>query len=33
MYQTALVVGSETLSRVTDWSDRATRVLFDDGHF
>ncbi len=26
-----LVVGSETLSRVTDWSDRATCVLFGDG--
>lgn len=27
----ALVVGSETLSRITDWSDRATAVLFADG--
>ncbi len=30
-YQTALVVGAETLSRITDWSDRATAVLFGDG--
>jgi len=30
-YQTALVVGAETLSRITDWSDRATCVLFGDG--
>lgn len=28
---TALVIGSETLSRITDWSDRATCVLFGDG--
>jgi 3-oxoacyl-[acyl-carrier-protein] synthase III len=27
----ALVVGAETLSRVTDWSDRSTAVLFADG--
>jgi 3-oxoacyl-[acyl-carrier-protein] synthase-3 len=27
----ALVVGSETLSRITDWSDRNTAVLFGDG--
>jgi 3-oxoacyl-[acyl-carrier-protein] synthase-3 len=27
----ALVVGSETLSRITDWSDRGTAVLFADG--
>jgi 3-oxoacyl-[acyl-carrier-protein] synthase III len=27
----ALVVGSETLSRVTDWTDRGTAVLFADG--
>ena len=27
----ALVIGSETLSRITDWSDRATCVLFGDG--
>lgn len=29
--QCALVVGSDTLSRITDWSDRATCVLFGDG--
>jgi len=27
----ALVVGAETLSRITDWSDRNTCVLFGDG--
>ena len=27
----ALVVGAETLSRITDWKDRATAVLFADG--
>jgi len=27
----ALVVGAETLSRITDWTDRATCVLFGDG--
>lgn len=27
----ALVIGAETLSRVTDWSDRNTCVLFGDG--
>lgn len=29
--QTALVIGSETLSRITDWTDRNTCVLFGDG--
>ena len=29
--QRALVIGAETLSRITDWSDRATAVLFADG--
>jgi 3-oxoacyl-[acyl-carrier-protein] synthase-3 len=29
--KTALVVGAETLSRMVDWSDRATCVLFGDG--
>ncbi len=28
---TALVIGAETLSRITDWSDRSTCVLFGDG--
>ena len=27
----ALVIGSETLSRITDWNDRGTAVLFADG--
>jgi 3-oxoacyl-[acyl-carrier-protein] synthase-3 len=27
----ALVIGAETLSRITDWDDRATCVLFGDG--
>ncbi len=29
--QCALVVGSETLSRILDWNDRSTCVLFGDG--
>jgi 3-oxoacyl-[acyl-carrier-protein] synthase-3 len=29
--KTALVVGAETLSRMIDWSDRSTCVLFGDG--
>lgn len=29
--KTALVIGAETLSRFTDWQDRATCVLFGDG--
>ncbi|MDH3753748.1 MAG: ketoacyl-ACP synthase III [Acidimicrobiia bacterium] len=28
---TVLVVGSETLSSITDWSDRGTAILFGDG--
>lgn len=28
---TALVIGAETLSRITDWGDRGTCVLFGDG--
>lgn len=31
MSKRALVVGAETLSRITDWSDRNTCVLFGDG--
>jgi len=31
VYQTALVIGAETLSRITDWADRDTCVLFGDG--
>lgn len=29
--QTALLIGSETLSRLVDWHDRSTAVLFGDG--
>jgi len=29
--KTALVIGSETLSRITNWEDRGTAVLFGDG--
>lgn len=29
--KTALVIGSETLSRITNWEDRSTAVLFGDG--
>ena len=31
MFRNILVIGSECLSRVTDWSDRGTCVLFGDG--
>jgi 3-oxoacyl-[acyl-carrier-protein] synthase III len=30
-YDTVLVIGAETLSRIVDWSDRSTCVLFGDG--
>jgi 3-oxoacyl-[acyl-carrier-protein] synthase-3 len=30
-YRYALVIGAETLSRITDWTDRNTCVLFGDG--
>ena len=30
-YQNILIIGSEVLSRFTDWEDRATCVLFGDG--
>ena len=30
-YENALIIGAETLSRIVDWSDRATCVLFGDG--
>ena len=30
-YRHALVIGAETLSRITDWTDRNTCVLFGDG--
>ena len=31
MAKTALVIGAETMSRVIDWNDRSTAVLFGDG--
>jgi 3-oxoacyl-[acyl-carrier-protein] synthase-3 len=31
MYRHVLVVGAETLSRITNWTDRSTCVLFGDG--
>lgn len=31
VYENILVIGSETLSKITDWSDRKTCVLFGDG--
>ncbi len=31
IYNTVLVIGSETLSRIVDWRDRSTCVLFGDG--
>ena len=31
VYRTALVVGSEVLSKLIDWKDRSTCVLFGDG--
>lgn len=30
-YQRALVIGAETLSKIMDWNDRSTCVLFGDG--
>ena len=31
LYRTVLVIGAETFSRIVDWSDRSTCVLFGDG--
>ncbi|AHF10936.1 MULTISPECIES: beta-ketoacyl-ACP synthase III [Dehalobacter] len=31
MYQKALIIGAEALSKITDWEDRGTCVLFADG--
>lgn len=31
IYRNALIIGAETLSKVTDWEDRSTCVLFGDG--
>ena len=30
-FKTALIVGAETLSKMMDWGDRSTCVLFGDG--
>lgn len=30
-YQNALIIGAETLSKIVDWTDRSTCVLFGDG--
>ena len=31
IYRNALVIGSETMSKIIDWTDRSTCVLFGDG--
>ena len=31
VYQNALIIGAETLSKIMDWNDRSTCVLFGDG--
>lgn len=31
IYRTILIIGSESLSRLTDWTDRGTCILFGDG--
>ncbi len=31
IYRTALIIGVETLSKIVDWADRSTCVLFGDG--
>ncbi|OIO72816.1 MAG: 3-oxoacyl-ACP synthase [Elusimicrobia bacterium CG1_02_37_114] len=31
VYKNALVIGAETLTKITDWQDRSTCVLFGDG--
>lgn len=31
MYKTALVIGADALSKIVDWNDRSTCVLFGDG--
>lgn len=31
LYKTILIIGAETLSKIVDWSDRATCILFGDG--
>ena len=31
VFKTALIIGAEVMSRITDWSDRSTCILFGDG--
>lgn len=31
IYRTAIIIGAETLSKIMDWNDRSTCVLFGDG--
>ena len=31
IYRTILIIGSESLSRIVDWTDRGTCILFGDG--
>lgn len=31
IYRTVLIIGAETLSRIVDWNDRGTCILFGDG--
>ena len=31
LYKTALILGAETLSKITNWEDRGTCILFGDG--
>ena len=31
IYRTGLVIGTDTMSKLTDWKDRSTCVLFGDG--
>ena len=31
IYRTGLIIGAEVLSRIMDWTDRSTCVLFGDG--
>ena len=31
IYKTALIIGAETLSKVLDWTDRSSCILFGDG--
>jgi 3-oxoacyl-[acyl-carrier-protein] synthase III len=31
VFKTAMIIGAEVMSRITDWSDRSTCILFGDG--